>query len=296
MIREYKKSDIPQLLELFQINNPLTPEELKDKEEELSGDCCINVYVKNDNIAGLCSMEFWNNPDLGSSAEIIMSVYEPISDINEFNEIAENLWSSAQEKLQEKKVYQLLTSYEDHKDHWHTFFENKGFDKWFKVHGMVYKGDGELKESLTYRNYTDEDFDMYYTTLGQCFYPMRSSIDIRPHNVYDNKDPKRLKNMRKQTLKEKDRTYMFYDGNTFVGSSIIKEEELDDVFVVTELQGKGYGKRIMESTIKLQLQNNPEKITLGVLDWNVPAFNLYKKSGFEVYRTVQNRRKFMYEK
>lgn len=289
MIRKYEKQDIPKLLELFHMNNHLSPDERKEKEEELNGDCHINVYEKDGDIVGMCSLSFWNNPELGSSSEIILSIDESMSDTVEFNHIAEKLWQSAQEKLIEKEVNHLMASYEEQKKCWSDFFDGKNFEKWFKVHGMIYKGSDIPIDSLISRNYEDEDFHMYYTHLGDCFSPMRTELDIRPHNLYANKDPERMERMRKQTLDTKDITYMFYDGDTFVGSSIIKDEDLDDIFVVPSLQGKGYGRKIVESTIRLKQKNSSEKITLGVLDWNTKAKNLYESVGFEVYRTIEHR-------
>lgn len=290
MIRKYEKKDITRLIELFNMNNHLTPSEIKEKEEELMGDCNINVYEKDGEVIGLCSLTFWKNPELGSSSEIILSIYEPIEDYEEFYQVADELWLSAQDKLNEKAINQLMTSFEEQKEYWSDFYDKKGFNKWFKVHGMVYKGDYTIEDSLTYRNYEDDDFHMYYTHLGESFYPMRAALDIRPNNIYANKEPNRIQRLRKQTLDNKDITYMFFDGDTFVGSSMVKEEDLDDIFVVPALQGKGYGRKIVESTIKLQQKNNPEKITLGVLDWNTKAKNLYESVGFQVYRTVEHRR------
>jgi ribosomal protein S18 acetylase RimI-like enzyme len=49
----------------------------------------------------------------------------------------------------------------------------------------------------------------------------------------------------------------------------------------------------MKASINLMLDQGRQKITLGVVDWNQRAFNLYQSLGFEKYRTFVHKRMFI---
>lgn len=86
---------------------------------------------------------------------------------------------------------------------------------------------------------------------------------------------------------------MFFDGDTWVGSSLIHSEDIDDLFVVPSMMGKLYGKGILQSTINLCLERNMEHIYLGVVHWNVKAKNLYLKTGFKEIKSIKYMRRFI---
>ena len=68
------------------------------------------------------------------------------------------------------------------------------------------------------------------------------------------------------------------------GSVTLLDDELDDLIVNPEYQGKGYGKQIL----LWALENiNLDRIVLHVAEWNQRAINLYKKTGFEVTETIE---------
>lgn len=94
---------------------------------------------------------------------------------------------------------------------------------------------------------------------------MRKANDIRPFDVFKGSSPEKIENLKKETLEIKESIYLFYDGENLVGSSIIKQEEIDDLFVAPEYQGKGYRRKIMEATLDLVLERNFDRITLGVV-------------------------------
>ena len=286
MIREYNKNDIDEIIKLFHHHNELSEIEESEKKKELEEGAKILVYEDAGKIKGFCSLSFWENPEWGSSGEMIMSIEEDC----DFEKVSNSLWESGQILLKEKEVVYLITHYDEKYKEWREFYSKKGFEEWFGVHGMVYKGGRCEDTKLTFRNYEEEDFHIYHTYLGKCFSEMREANDIRPFNLYENPSQKRIENFRKGALELKDSIYLFYDGEDFVGSSIIKQEEIDDLFVVPEFQGKGYGRKIMEATLNLALDRNLDKITLGVVAWNKVAYNLYKSLGFKKYRSFEHRR------
>lgn len=286
MVREYNKNDIAAIIELFDLHNELSEAEEKELKKELEDDKKVLVYEDKGEIKGICSYEFWKNPVWGNGAEIIISA----KDDSKFNEIANSLWNAVQAPLKEKEVVFINTHYNEKYNHLRKFFSEKQFEQWFGIRGMIYKGGSFEETKLTFRNYEESDFDKYYTYIGECFSPMRKANDIRPFNVFKGSSPERIESCKKETLELKDSTYLFYDGGNFVGSSIIKYEEIDDLFVVPEHQGKGYGRKIMEATLNLALQRNFDKITLGAVAWNKVAINLYKSLGFEIYQSFEHRR------
>ena len=68
----------------------------------------------------------------------------------------------------------------------------------------------------------------------------------------------------------------FYNYSTFFAKPGIY---LEDLFVKPEFRGKGIGKKLLKSLIKIAKENNCGRVEWAVLDWNEPAINFYKKLG-----------------
>jgi GNAT superfamily N-acetyltransferase len=160
---------------------------------------------------------------------------------------------------------------------------------------MIYTGQRQIENHLTMRLYEESDFFDYYVALGECFTPMRQALDIVPYNVFEDRKEERLVKLRAEMLKNRENIFMFYDGDTWVGSSLINQEDIDDLFVVPSLMGKGYGRLILQSTINRCLDRNMEHIYLGVVHWNVKAKNLYLKTGFNEIKSINYMRRFISE-
>lgn len=54
---------------------------------------------------------------------------------------------------------------------------------------------------------------------------------------------------------------------------------LEDLFVLPECRGKGYGKRLLSYLAKLALERGCGRLEWWVLDWNKPALEFYAKLG-----------------
>lgn len=286
MIREYNQSDIDAIISLLHAHNELSPQEEQEKRKELEGDCTVLVYEENEAVKGICSLHFSESPVWGKYAKVIMS----LQDHTNFSKLANALWDRVDILVEEKNTDLIMTHYNEKQQQWDTFFEQKRFELWFGIHGMIYKGGKHEETRLNYRNYEEADFELYHTNLGKCFYEMRKTHDIRPYDVFQNSSSERVEEFKKEALDMRDSLFLFYDGQDFVGSSIIKQEDIDDVFVVPEHQGKGYGRKIMEATLNLALQRGFDKITLGVVAWNQKAIQLYESLGFERYQSFVYRR------
>ncbi len=64
---------------------------------------------------------------------------------------------------------------------------------------------------------------------------------------------------------------------------------LEDLFVVEEMRGKGFGKVMLSYLAELTVQRNYGRLEWSVLDWNTPAVEFYKSIGAEPMKgwTVQ---------
>ena len=68
----------------------------------------------------------------------------------------------------------------------------------------------------------------------------------------------------------------FNNFSTFMGKQGIY---LEDLYVVPEERGKGFGKCLLTYMAKLAVQRDCGRFEWAVLDWNEPAINFYKSLG-----------------
>lgn len=68
----------------------------------------------------------------------------------------------------------------------------------------------------------------------------------------------------------------FYNFSTFEGRAGIY---IEDLFVMPEYRGKGYGKELMSYLISKAKQENLGRMEWTCLDWNTPSINFYKSLG-----------------
>jgi GNAT superfamily N-acetyltransferase len=68
----------------------------------------------------------------------------------------------------------------------------------------------------------------------------------------------------------------FHNYSTFLGQPGIY---LEDLFVVPEMRGKGFGHAMLVYLARLAKQRNCGRLEWWVLDWNEPAIEFYKKLG-----------------
>ena len=68
----------------------------------------------------------------------------------------------------------------------------------------------------------------------------------------------------------------FHNFSTFVGR---KGLYLEDLFVLPEKRGKGYGKALLKHLAKLAVERNCGRMEWICLDWNKPALTVYRSIG-----------------
>lgn len=68
----------------------------------------------------------------------------------------------------------------------------------------------------------------------------------------------------------------FHNFSTFLGKPGIY---LEDLFVLEEHRGKGYGKRLLAKLAAIAMERNCGRLEWAVLDWNEPSIEFYKSLG-----------------
>ncbi|MCX6271718.1 MAG: GNAT family N-acetyltransferase [Bacteroidetes bacterium] len=68
----------------------------------------------------------------------------------------------------------------------------------------------------------------------------------------------------------------FHNFSTFAGRPGLY---LEDVYIMPEMRGRGFGKEIMLHLVSLAKERNCGRMEWAVLDWNSPAINFYKSLG-----------------
>ena len=68
----------------------------------------------------------------------------------------------------------------------------------------------------------------------------------------------------------------FHNFSTFVGR---KGLYLEDLFIIPEKRGKGYGKALLKYLAKLAVERNCGRMEWICIDWNKPALTVYRSIG-----------------
>jgi len=68
----------------------------------------------------------------------------------------------------------------------------------------------------------------------------------------------------------------FFNFSTFTGRPGLY---LEDIFVLPEMRGKGFGKTLFEYLARLAKNSGCLRFEWAVLNWNTPAINFYKSFG-----------------
>jgi len=68
----------------------------------------------------------------------------------------------------------------------------------------------------------------------------------------------------------------FHNFSTFVGKPGI---HLEDLFVIPEMRGRGFGKTMLQYLARLAVERDCGRLEWAVLDWNEPAIEFYESIG-----------------
>lgn len=90
----------------------------------------------------------------------------------------------------------------------------------------------------------------------------------------------------------------FHNYSTFLGQAGIY---LEDLFIIPEMRGKGFGKSMLKYLAKLAVERDCGRLEWSCLDWNEPSICFYKGLGAQaledwtVYRVTKGKLKEMSE-
>lgn len=93
-------------------------------------------------------------------------------------------------------------------------------------------------------------------------------------------------------LKQKggnDRFYLLKHNDKNIGcisTEIINNTGIFDIGLCRDYRGKGLGKSVLETAVKVLMDKKVEKIRLIVVEKNTVALNMYKKRGFKVNKAI----------
>ena len=119
-------------------------------------------------------------------------------------------------------------------------------------------------------------FEEYKNMYNESFREMRKCLDIKPYNFLSNY----------AQIKDKaDDIFILVDNGGLVGSVACYGNEIDDLFVGKQFQGKGIGKQLLLWGMNYMRIKNNSSIHLHVAEWNKKAVMLYRSVGFTIVKT-----------
>ena len=71
----------------------------------------------------------------------------------------------------------------------------------------------------------------------------------------------------------------FHNFSTFLGRAGIY---LEDLFVLKEYRGRGYGKGLLKQLARIAMDRGCGRLEWSCLDWNTPSLDFYKSLGAEI--------------
>lgn len=276
MIRDYKQSDINEIIRIYTLEYKAMPEEI----ETLKSASKILVYDDN-GIQGFMHLIL-----SGSYCYMEMGVIS-----NELiKPVGLKLWEEAKKLFIEKSINFIEVFHVKDNLNWQQLFNEIGFEYWYSVYRFAYKGDGFNEPDIRAVKYEDKYYEDKIRLESESFSVLRRENDIKPYNWYLSASKEAIENNRKATLEEKEYIFLFFEDNEIVGASMVKNAEIDLLFVNIKYQGKGYGKKILEFTINRGLEQNATSVNLNALASNEKALKLYKNVGFKVVQAQDARR------
>lgn len=276
MIRDYTQADIDEIIKIYTSEYKAMPNEI----ETLRNASKILVYDDN-GIKGFFHLVLYGN---NCYAEMGVSSDELIKPVG----LA--LWNEAKKLFKENSTTFIETSHVKENPKWKELFDEIGLEYWYSIYRFTYTGPKFNEHDLCVKKYEDEYFLDKIRIESEAFSTLREENDIKPYNWFLSANEKALESSRQYTLQDKDYIYLFFEDNELMGASMVKDAEIDLLFVNVKYQGKGYGKKILEYTVNRGLEQNPSGVNLNALASNENALRLYKKTGFKVVQAQDCRR------
>lgn len=274
---ETRKKIVRYLKQHSSFNEKEECERLKKLEND---DSIIEINHENQ-LVGVFQVNRWNSFAHNQCAEIILAC----NSNDEVLLLAKHRLKQLIDSLKSEGVSMITSCVNNDYSQISDVFQDFNFKKWYGYVFMKHNQSQQATSTLIKRNIKEDDFEMYYHEMGKCFIPMREAMDIKPYNVVDSlfSNAQSKEKEFKNWLKNFNNTWMYFNrDNTWVGSGLIVDNDLDDIFVVEGFQNKGYGRQIVIDLIN-ESQKRQFVPFIGYVAWNKKAGYLYESCGFVEY-------------
>jgi ribosomal protein S18 acetylase RimI-like enzyme len=279
MIRDYKQFEINEIIRIYTLEYKAMPAEI----EALKSAAKILVYDDN-GIQGFIRLSMSGDYCYVEMGVLTNELIRPVG---------LKLWEEAKKMFIEKSIKFVEVFHVKDNLHWKQLFNEIGFEYWYSVYRFSYEGNKFNEPNICAVKYEDKYYEDKIRLESEAFSVLRRENDIKPYNWYLSASKDAIEHNRKETLEQKEYIYLFFENNEMVGASMVKNAEIDLLFVNIKYQGKGYGKKILEFTINRGLEQNTTSVNLNALASNEKALELYKKIGFKVVQAQDARRLIM---
>lgn len=119
-------------------------------------------------------------------------------------------------------------------------------------------------------------FEEYKRIYNECFYDMRKSLGIEPFCFLSDYS---------QIRDKSEHIFLLTHNDSLVGSVACYGNEVDDLFVDKQYQGRGIGRQLLLWAMKYIGSKNNLPIVLHVAAYNKAAIGLYESVGFTITKT-----------
>ena len=280
MIRDYNQSEINEIIRIYTLEYKAMPAEI----EALKSAAKILVYDDN-GIQGFIRLAISGDYCYVEMGVLTNELIRPVG---------LKLWEEAKKLFIEKSIKFVEVFHVKDNLNWQQLFNEIGFEYWYSVYRFSYEGNKFNEPNICAVKYEDKYYEDKIRLESEAFSVLRRENDIKPYNWYLSASKDAIEHNRKETLEQKEYIYLFFENNEMVGASMVKNAEIDLLFVNIKHQGKGYGKKILEFTINRGLEQNATSVNLNALASNENALRLYKNIGFKVVQ-AQDARKLIIE-
>ena len=133
----------------------------------------------------------------------------------------------------------------------------------------------QTQSTISLLPYTAEYQNAYEQMYNACYHEMREALHIKPYDfIQDDSFFESGMNS----------VFLYIKDGILMGSVALRGNEIDDLIVAPEYQGRGMGKEILLWALE---HISKEPIILHVADWNKRAIRLYENYGFEIVQTFE---------
>ena len=276
MIRPVMDNDLPAIVEMVQHERQ---KKTSDIEEQVKN--CITWVWDDGLVQGYAAVSKVHTSSEGPA--VSTCIYTAPSCDRE--EVGTKLWEQVKTHINTLDVVRLYTNYNKDSENSRALFARHGFEIWFRLHSMRYDGPDFGPSTLKPIPYEDNMFEDFVRLTNDGFRELRRQSNIEPADCYPPGFEEEQE--RKDKLDDKDNIFLFYEGGKAIGYTQLGPDYIDTITVDESYRGRGLGRKITELSVTLLRQRGVTTVSLGVLDVNTVARNLYESLGFQFVETQE---------